>query len=116
MTTVIYELTLFLISVYLASGSWSGVCKIWVSKAGAEFSLVVTLPDHTHAVQCRILSNGTVVTGSQDGSLNIYDLTGNLIQRRENSHDDIIRQIKEFKFGDVSQSTGSFSKSKFGRF
>jgi WD40 repeat protein len=96
----------------LASGSWNSDCKIWKSKSGKDFTCVATLSDHAYAVQCLFLSNGLLVTGSQDGHLNLFDQTGELINRKEGAHLDIIRKIKEYRVGDVSKDTGFFDSSK----
>lgn len=73
---------------------------------------MATLTEHAFAVQCLFLSNGLLVTGSQDGNLNLFDQTGSLVNRKEGAHMDIIRKIKEYKVGGVDQSTGHFESSK----
>lgn len=98
----------------MASGSWNNDCKIWKLKK-EEFECVTSLTEHSYAVQCLFLSNGLLVTGSQDGTLNLFDQTGDLVNRKEQAHNDIIRKIKEYRFGEVSQVTGHFSKSKFSK-
>ena len=95
----------------MASGSWNNDCKIWKSEKENEFKCITTLTDHSYAVQCQFLSNGLLVTGSQDGTLNLFDQTGELINRNEQAHTDIIRKIKEYRFGEVTQRTGHFNKS-----
>lgn len=73
----------------MASGSWDATCKIWDT---TSFQCIKTLPNHKYAVTCEFLANKTLVTGSQDGILYLWDQDFNLLKQVK-AHTDIIRKI-----------------------
>lgn len=72
------------------SGSWDGTAIVWSISQGQK---LLTLSGHQHAVAVLVVNN-CVITGSQDKSLNLWELaTGKLVKKFPNAHDDIIREI-----------------------
>lgn len=78
----------FISADQFVSGSWDATAIVWsISQA----TKLLTLSGHQHAVAVQVVGN-TVITGSQDKALNIWELaTGKRIKRQTDAHDDIIR-------------------------
>lgn len=96
----------------MVSGGWDGKCILWRLEEGG--SMVKAFDNHRHAVTVCALkqSPGMVVTGSQDGALNVIDMNQmTVVNRKENAHEDIIRQIVETSYGIVSISNDEHVKS-----
>jgi phospholipase A-2-activating protein len=75
----------------LVSGSWDATAKIWDLESG---ECTATLQGHKYATTVTRLSNGQIVTGSQDGVLHLWEAAGTQV-RQVQAHSDIIRQIIE---------------------
>jgi phospholipase A-2-activating protein len=75
----------------LISGSWDATAKIWDLESG---QCVKTLEGHSHAVTVCLTEKGDILTGSQDGNLNLWTKDGKRIKCIQ-AHTNIIRAIVE---------------------
>jgi phospholipase A-2-activating protein len=76
----------------LAAGHWGGLCVVWDLNAS---KVIKSLPNHQHGVTVRFLGNGDLVTGSQNGVLNLWTAkTFDAKASVAGAHTDIIREIQ----------------------
>ena len=54
----------------VVTGGWDGHAKLWDIETS---KIVQSFPGHKHAVSCLCLSNGLIVTGSEDKALRFWD-------------------------------------------
>lgn len=74
----------------LATGSWDATAKIWDLEAG---ECTQTLANHKYAVTVCFIDETNLVTGSQDGGLNLWTVSGQLVKNLPEAHKNIIRGI-----------------------
>ena len=75
----------------LVSGSWDATAKIWDLESGQCTS---TLQGHAYAVTVFISSRKEILTGSQDGTLHLWQPNGQKVKNVQ-AHSNIIRAIVE---------------------
>ena len=78
---------------FLASGSWDATCRVWDLSSYKEVSV---LTGHTYAVTTCFLENGNLLTGSQNGELQLFSGQNFQLIKNIKAHSDIIRDIKYF--------------------
>lgn len=89
----------------LLTGSWDGTARMW----GIDNQTTIkVLQGHEHAVEVLGLSNGSIVTGSANKSIIIFDKDGNVIKRIPNAHTHAVRKLIEHPFGFASSGNDGF--------